>query len=186
MEYRLAPEAAYPGGAEDVARAITWIKENVWEFGGNPDRVILVGHSAGASHAAAYVCDPAARPAEGPGVAGLVLMSGRLRADARADNPNAHGVRAYYGADESLYEVRSAVTHAERLDVPLFVAVAEYENPYLDAYSAEFLHRVGMARKRVPRFVQLRGHNHTSIVAHFDSGEDFLGRELLDFIARTA
>lgn len=186
MEYRLAPEAAYPGGAEDVARAIAWIKENVWEFGGNPDRIILVGHSAGASHAAAYVCDPAARPAEGPGVAGLVLISGRLRADARPDNPNAHEVRAYYGADESLYESRSAVTYAERVDVPLFVAIAEYENPYLDAYAAEFLHRVGMARKRVPRFVQLRGHNHTSIVAHFDSGEDNLGRELLGFVAHPA
>ncbi len=186
IEYRLAPEAVYPGGAEDLARAIAWVKENVWEFGGNPDRIILVGHSAGAAHAAAYVCDPAARPAGGPGVAGLVLISGRLRADARADNPNAHGVRAYYGADESLYEIRSAVTYAERVDVPLFVAIAEYENPYLDAYSAEFLHRVGMARKRVPRFVQLRRHNHTSIVAHFDSGEDSLGRELLDFIARPA
>jgi len=186
MEYRLAPEAAYPGGAEDVASAIAWIKENAWEFGGNPDRIILVGHSAGASHAAAYVCDPAVRPAEGPGVAGLVLISGRLRADARPDNPNAHGVRAYYGADESLYEQRSAVTYAARVDVPLFVAIAEHENPYLDAYAAEFLHRVGMARKRVPRFVQLRGHNHTSIVAHFDSGEDSLGRELLGFIAELA
>ena len=186
MEYRLAPEAAYPGGAEDVALAIAWIKENAWEFGGNPDRIILVGHSAGASHAAAYVCDPAVRPAEGPGVAGLVLISGRLRADTRPDNPNAHGVRAYYGADESLYEQRSAVTYAERIDVPLFVAIAEHENPYLDAYAAEFLHRVGMARKRVPRFVQLRGHNHTSMVAHFDSGEDSLGRELLAFIAQSA
>jgi len=186
MEYRLAPEAAYPGGAEDVASAIAWIKENAWEFGGNPDRIILVGHSAGASHAAAYVCDPAVRPAEGPGVAGLVLISGRLRADARPDNPNAHGVRAYYGSDESLYEQRSAVTYAGRVDVPLFVAIAEHENPYLDAYAAEFLHRVGMARKRVPRFVQLLGHNHTSIVAHFDSGEDSLGRELLGFIANPA
>jgi len=186
MEYRLAPEAAYPGGAEDVARAIAWIKENAWEYGGSPDRIFLVGHSAGASHAAAYVCDPAARPAGGPGVAGLVLISGRLRADARADNPNAHGVRAYYGADESLYERRSPVSYAERVDVPLFVAIAEHENPYLDAYAAEFLHRVGMARKRVPRFVQLRGHNHTSIVAHFDSGEEGLGRELLDFIAQPA
>lgn len=186
MEYRLAPEAAYPGGAEDVARAIDWIKENVWEYGGNPGRIILAGHSAGASHAAAYVCDPGARPAEGHGVAGLVLISGRLRADARADNPNAHGVRAYYGADESLYEQRSAVTYAERVDVPLFVAIAEHENPYLDAYAAEFLYRVGMARKRVPRFVQLRDHNHTSIVAHFDTGEDDLGRELLAFIADLA
>jgi acetyl esterase/lipase/ferredoxin len=182
MEYRLAPEAAYPGGAEDVAGAIEWIKENVWEYGGNPDRIVLAGHSAGASHAAAYVCDPAVRPSAGPGVAGLVLISGRLRADARADNPNAHGVRAYYGADESLYESRSVVTYAECVDVPLFLAIAEYENPYLDAYAAEFMHRIGMAKKCVPRFVQLRGHNHTSIVAHFDSGEDSLGRELLDFI----
>ena len=182
MEYRLAPEAPYPGGAEDVAGAIEWLKENVWEYGGDAERIILIGHSAGASHAAAYVCDPAVRPAAGPGVAGLVLISGRLRADARPDNPNAHGVRAYYGSDESLYEARSVVTYAENIDVPLFVAVAEYENPYLDAYAAEFLHRVGMAKKRVPRFVQLRGHNHISIVAHFDSGEEDLGRELLGFI----
>lgn len=183
MEYRLAPETAYPGGAEDVAGAIAWIKENIWEYGGSPERIFLVGHSAGASHAGAYVCDPAARPAAGPGIAGLALLSGRLRADARADNPNAHGVRAYYGADESKYEERSVVTYAERIDVPLLVAVAEYENPYLDAYAAEFLHRVGMAKKRMPRFVQLRGHNHISMVAHFDSGEDTLGRELLEFIA---
>jgi len=182
MEYRLAPEAVYPGGAEDVALAIAWIKETAWEYGGNPDRVILVGHSAGAAHAAAYVCDPAARPPAGPEVAGLVLISGRLRADARPDNPNAHGVRAYYGDDESLYEQRSPVTYAGRIDVPLFLAVAEYENPYLDAYAAEFLHCVGMARRRIPRFVQLPGHNHTSIIAHFDSGEDSLGRELLSFI----
>ena len=44
------------------------------------------------------------------------FVSGRLRAD---NNPNAHGVRAYYGADESLYERRSAMTYAEHIDVPL-------------------------------------------------------------------
>ena len=72
-------------------------------------------------------------------MAGLVLISARLRADARPDNTNAHGVRAYYGDDESLYEARSVVTHAGRLDVPLFLAVAEYENPGLDVYAAEML-----------------------------------------------
>jgi|GEM_PF-3637070 len=39
-----------------------------------------------------------------------------------------------------------------------------------------------MARGRMPRFMHMRGHNHASIVAHFDSGEDSLGRELLDFV----
>ncbi len=181
VEYRLAPEAAYPGGAEDVAGAVAWARAHAAEFGGDPAKIILVGHSAGGSHAGAYVCDPAIRPKHGHGVAALALISGRLRADALPDNPNAKAVQAYYGSDTSLYEQRSVVTHAANIDVPLFLAVAEYENPYLDAYTAEFAQRVGMSGRRFPRFVQLPGHNHTSIVAHIDSGEDLLGAALLAF-----
>lgn len=182
VEYRLAPEAQYPGGAEDVGRAVAWVKANAGTFGGDPGRIFLIGHSAGGSHAAAYVCDPVARPRDGHGVAGLVLVSSRLRADARPDNPNADGVRAYYGDDESRYEARSVVTHAAAIDVPVFIAVAEFENPLLDLYGAEMHHRVSAARGRAPRFVRLLGHNHTSIVAHFDTAEDALGREILGFM----
>jgi acetyl esterase/lipase len=186
VEYRLAPEATYPEGAADVARAVGWVRANAREFGGNPERIVLVGHSAGAAHVGAYACDPAARPAGGHGVAGIVLISGRLRADARPDNPNADSVRAYYGADESRYEERSVVTHAARLEVPVFIAIAEHENPWLDVYGAEMFHRVSATRGRAPRFVRLAGHNHTSIVAHFDTGEAALGEEILEFVAHGA
>lgn len=182
LEYRLAPDAAYPSGAADVALSMAWVHAHVSEFGGDPRRIVLVGHSAGGAHAGAYACDPAARPTQGHGLAGLVLISSRLRADARSDNPNAKAVRAYYGEDESLYEQRSVVTHAHQIDLPVFLAAAEYENPYLDAYTAEFAWRVGMAHRRMPRFLHLPWHNHTSIVAHFDSGEDVLGKALLEFI----
>ena len=190
MEYRLAPEAAYPAGTDDVALAMAWLRQHIHTYGGDAAKIFVIGHSAGGAHAAAYVCDPVSRPvsqpAEGHGVAGLVLISARLRADARPDNPNAHGVRAYYGDDESLYEARSVVTHAGRLDVPLFLAVAEYENPGLDVYAAEMLYRVSLARRSSPRFLRLAHHNHTSMVAHFDTGEDRFGREILDFITRGA
>ena len=190
MEYRLAPEAAYPAGTDDVALAMAWLRQHIQTYGGDAAKIFVIGHSAGGAHAAAYVCDPVSRavsqPAEGHGVAGLVLISARLRADARPDNPNAHGVRAYYGDDESLYEARSVVTHAGRLDVPLFLAVAEYENPGLDVYAAEMLYRVSLARKSSPRFLRLAHHNHTSMVAHFDTAEDRFGREILDFITRGA
>lgn len=182
IEYRLAPEAAYPGGALDTGLAIAWARAHAHAHGGDPNRIIVIGHSAGGAHAGAYVCDPAARPAAGPGIAGLVLISSRLRADVLPGNPNARAVRAYYGDDQAHYAARSVTTHAERLDVPMFLAAAEFENTYLDAYTAEFAYRVGMARGRMPRFMHMTGHNHTSIVAHFDSGEDVLGRELLDFV----
>ncbi len=183
IEYRLAPESQYPGGATDVALAVAWVRAHAREHGGNPARIFLIGHSAGGTHAAAYACDPVVRPAEGHGLAGLVLISARLRADARPDNPNAGAVKAYFGNDESLYQARSPVAHAANLDVPVFIAVAEYENPLLDVYGAEFLHRIGEIRGRTPRFMRLPGHNHISIVAHFNTEEEILGREILEFFA---
>ena len=183
MEYRLAPEAPYPGGAEDVGAAVRWALAHAGDFGGDPGRIFVVGHSAGGSHVAAYACDPSVGANPAAGVLGIVLISGRLRADARPENPNAQGVRAYFGEDESLYEERSPVTWAERCPVPAMIAIAEFENPLLDVYGAEFFWKFSAARGKAPRFLRLRNHNHTSMVAHFNTGEELLGREILDFIA---
>ena len=180
MEYRLAADAPYPGGAQDVAAAHDWIVRNAAADGGDAGKVFMIGHSAGGSHVAALAFDPACRR-DAP-IAGIVLVSARLRADVMPGNPNAAGVRAYYGEDARLHEERSVVTHAHRSEVPLFIAIAEYENPYLDAYGAEFFARAALVRRKTPRFVQVRGHNHTSIVAHINSGEDHLAQEIVDFI----
>lgn len=56
--------------------------------------------------------------------------------------------------------------------------------PLLDAYGLEFAHRLAIAQQRAPRVVQCQGHNHMSIMAHFDSGEETLGREILQFWSR--
>ncbi|MCT7309064.1 alpha/beta hydrolase [Ralstonia wenshanensis] len=187
VEYRLAPDAPYPAGAEDVAAALDWVRTHVAELGGNSERVFLVGHSAGGAHVATYLADPALAARRTTPVAGAVLISARVAADVLPDNPNAAGVRAYFGHDTSLYAQRSPLTHAHHVDVPLMVVVAEFENPYLDAYGAAFFERVAQARQRTgrpvpaPRFVQMLRHNHTSVVAHFDSGETLLGNAMLDF-----
>ncbi|TMB61388.1 MAG: alpha/beta hydrolase, partial [Deltaproteobacteria bacterium] len=86
--YRLAPKHAYPSGAEDVGATVKWIKQNATRFGGDPQRVYLVGHSSGALHVATWAYDSKIHGAGGPDVAGIVLISGRLRADNRADDPN--------------------------------------------------------------------------------------------------
>ena len=181
IEYRLAPESRYPGGAEDLSGAIAWAKHGARDFGGDPGRLFLVGHSAGATHVAGYAWDPNLPVRIDPAVKGLVLISGRLRADNRPDNPNAAGVRAYFGDDESLYEARSPVTYAAASPLPVFLAIAEFENPLLDVYGAETLHHIAVARGRAPRFLRLPRHNHISIVAHVNTDEDILGREMRDF-----
>jgi arylformamidase len=58
VNYRLAPETRYPGFLEDLAAAVRWVKDNVTRYGGDPDRLFLVGHSAGAHLVALLATDP--------------------------------------------------------------------------------------------------------------------------------
>jgi len=47
IDYRLAPAHRWPAGYEDTLTAIRWVKAHAAEFGGDPRRIALVGHSAG-------------------------------------------------------------------------------------------------------------------------------------------
>lgn len=184
VEYRLAPEAPYPSGAEDVLLAFRWVQQNIAALGGRADRIFLMGHSAGGSHVASALFDPAFNGIKSDEAAGAILVSARLFADTLPDNPNAQGVRAYFGDNPALYEQRSPLTHAATSNVPLLVAVALYENPHLDQYGEAFYQRAqSSSRTALTRFIRLERHNHTSIVAHFNSGEETLGAAITAFMA---
>ena len=49
--YRLGPDGIYPHMLEDSAQALAWVENNVSQHGGDPARVFLMGHSAGAYNA---------------------------------------------------------------------------------------------------------------------------------------
>ena len=181
MEYRSAPSAPYPAGTEDVKLACQWVEKNAASLGVDMKRLFVFGHSAGAAHSAAYAYG-AEGSEGGPKVAGSIVVSGRVRADNLATNPNARKVEAYYGTDSSLFEERSALHLAGKDSVPTFIAIAEYENPLLDVYCLELAHRLGAANGKALRFMQLWGHNHTSIIAHLNTAEDVLGNALLEFV----
>lgn len=47
-DYRLVPQVRFPAFLEDGAKIIAWTKNNARRFGGNPDQLFVLGHSAGA------------------------------------------------------------------------------------------------------------------------------------------
>lgn len=183
IEYRLADEAPYPGGAADVAWACDWISRNIRQWGGSPNRVCLLGHSAGGTHVATLLCNPldGLRPIE---IGCAVLVSARLRADTLPQNPNAAGVAAYFGSDVARYHELSPATHAARVSIPVMVANAEFENPLLDLYGLEFALTLGRARGTAPPHLVLPDHNHVSIMAHFNTSEQWFGEQIIAFLER--
>ncbi|ODT67159.1 MAG: alpha/beta hydrolase [Pelagibacterium sp. SCN 63-23] len=60
-DYRLVPEVRYPAFIEDSARALRWVQDNIANYGGDPNRVFLSGHSAGAYNAVMLALDPSFR-----------------------------------------------------------------------------------------------------------------------------
>ena len=56
-DYRIYPEARYPDFLEDGAQVVRWVKDNIGRFGGDPDKIFLKGHSAGAHIAAMLSID---------------------------------------------------------------------------------------------------------------------------------
>jgi acetyl esterase/lipase len=80
--YRLSPGSKHPEHVRDVARAFAWTHAHIAEFGGRPDQLFLVGHSAGGHLVALLTTDEKYLRAEGlqsADVKGVVAVSGVYR-----------------------------------------------------------------------------------------------------------
>jgi arylformamidase len=65
INYRFVPHVNLQTMSGDVAKAISWVKKNVAQYGGDPSKIIVMGHSAGAQLAALVCTDDRYLAAEG-------------------------------------------------------------------------------------------------------------------------
>lgn len=75
-DYRLVPQIRFPAFLEDNAAAVRWVRGHVAGLGGDPDRLVLAGHSAGAYAAAMLALDPRWLGADRRAVRGWAGLAG--------------------------------------------------------------------------------------------------------------
>jgi acetyl esterase/lipase len=142
VEYRLAPEHPYPAGVEDVYAGLLWTARHAGELGGDPERIVVAGASAGGGLTAALAL--LARDREGPRPLGQVLMYPML--DDRNDTPSAHQMAGVGAWDRTANETAWTAVLGEARggpDVPAYAAPARASDlsglppAFLDVGSAE-------------------------------------------------
>jgi len=177
LNYRLAPAHKWPAGTDDMALAVDWLRANIAEFGGDPERIYLMGTSAGAVHVGSYVALREAR------IAGAIMISGGY--DMTTIDRNEMHV-AYYGDAPGVEERASTTAGLIASAVPCLFTVCEFDPAQFQTQAAALCDAWARAKGVFPRMLWLRGHNHQSSTVSIGSAEDSLGPQILAFIADTA
>jgi arylformamidase len=118
LGYRLVPEVRNREQCGDLALGLRWVRDHIAEYGGDRDRIHLVGHSAGAPLAASVVVDPGHLATAGVPLAAIRTVTG-LDGDCYQISKQWEMVdaktRAYHetvwGADPKGWEDPSPITH---------------------------------------------------------------------------
>lgn len=75
-DYRVVPEILFPDFLKDGAAAVHWARAHAKDYGGDGERIVLMGHSAGAYNAAMLAVDPQWLGVDRKAVRGLVGLAG--------------------------------------------------------------------------------------------------------------
>ena len=179
MTYRLAPQAMWPSGAEDIASAVQWVAKNIGERGGDSARIYLMGHSAGAVHVASYVSHPEFYKVKGGGLAGAIMVSGFYDLTTM---PLGGPERAYFGADASRYTRESSLQGLLTTKIPLMIVAAELDPPVFLRQFELLKDAICKRASGCARALILPQHSHTSEVYSINTADTRLTDELLEFV----
>jgi triacylglycerol lipase len=177
ITYRLAPEHKWPAGAQDVALAVDWIRNNIAGYGGDPAKIVVSGNSAGAVHVASYLAGQGGGSLDG--VSGGVLLSGIYDLDPAHRGQLEH---IYYG--DTPAEQASTLPGLLDCPVPLLFTVAENDPPNFHAQAAAVVAAWQAKHGRTPDLLWVESHNHMSTIASLGIDDAALGVPLARFIER--
>lgn len=173
INYRLAPKNHWPDAQQDMASAIRWVKANIGQYGGDPNRIVLWGVSAGASLIATYLSHPEFYGPDGAGVKGAVMHSGFYVNREPGSN--------YFGHDANELRERSALDGMKKLAIPLMISHTEVDLP--DAIvQADNANKELCAAGHCPTYAVYKDHSHVSQMYSVGTPDTSVSGPVLKFL----
>jgi len=200
LDYRLAPSFQWPAMPEDVAAAVRWLEDSVASRGGDPHRIVLVGHSSGCFLAALVALDSIYLSQSGlktDAIAGVVAMGCTLAPwDTAGKGVNPETLAQRFARDDTDRPLYGTLAWRLRANPtawvgpaapPFLVLVAESERffPSLLEEGAHFVCRM----RELERSADIRilpGRRHITTTTGFADLADPVANLVADFVRNPA
>lgn len=186
-DYRVWPAVGFPGFMQDGARAVAWARAHAAEHGGDPHRLFLMGHSAGAQIATLLALDAGFLPSLGvrPGrdLRGVIGLAGPYDFLPLRDPT----LQAIFGAERD-WPASQPINHVTAGAPPMLLATGDADTVVLPRNSERLAARL-RAAGNAAETITYPGIGHSEIIGAFAGALSFLApvrRDVLRFVAERA
>ena len=191
INYGLAPESQYEQMGDDCARAVKWVKNHIADYGGNPSRIFLMGHSAGGQLAELINADR--RYFDKAGIAnpvkGVILddpfgldMKEYMSTSAK-DNNYTDFLRTF-SADPVNWEKGSPLHYVQYITNPHLIFYGEKTYPAIQIQS-ERLNKLLRAKNVSSELQIIKSKKHVGMITQMIFGNNRLYASILKFLSRS-
>jgi arylformamidase len=190
VNYRLTPTVKHPAHVRDVAAALRWVHDHAGDIGGDANKIVLMGHSAGCHLVTLAALDPrymSAVKLKTADIAGVVAWSGGaydLAAMVKAGGAYADYIKKTFGDSEDAWRDASPVAHVKSAaEGPAFLFIS-VESGNASHKAAERLARLIREGKGRAESRLLEGRDHFTANHLLGAADDATGQILLDFVGK--
>jgi len=166
-------------GPEDMAGMIGWVHAHIAEYGGDPNRVLFLGHAYGGTQLISYLAHPEYWCCGGQtGIAAAAIVSAPLNLQPATSAPAAGR------APNPLFDPQhSDLMGLSHIHIPIFIGSAQFEGAQ-QKQSAQLLRQRLCTAGRCPPLQEFRNHNHLSVMFSFNTPDSSVSGPILRWFER--
>ncbi len=185
INYRLSPAFAHPVHVQDAAMAVAWVKKNIAKYGGDPNKIFLTGHSAGAYLITLLLLDPKYLAAVGmrpSDIRGAAPVSGFFYVERTGVGPDRP--KYVWGADPSKWPAASPASYVRKDVPPLLLLYADGDDAWRREQQLAFLTDLRAAGDKNVEMHMIPGRSHLTVWYTMEHGQDETAKAIEQFVTK--
>lgn len=182
INYRLSPSVSHPAHVQDVAAAIAWVKHHIAKYGGDPNAIFVIGHSAGAYLAALVALDNkylSAHKLSPRDIRGIVPVSAFYYVDQVAPNRPKY----VWGTEMATWLEASPARHLRSDAPPILMIYADGDDEWRRQQNEEMAKAWRQVGHQDVTVKQIASRNHLTIWSKIADGDE-VSSLIIAFISR--